>query len=84
MADEVVYEEGGLRYKEPVHPYRLETFSELPPVIIGPDNRCTCTASSDECPRRRVGRVQRCTLAELQQLDSEAVSRRAWQSGDDY
>jgi hypothetical protein len=29
MADEVVYEEGGLRYKEPVHPYRLETFSEL-------------------------------------------------------
>ncbi len=62
--------------------FYIATFVELPTVIIGPDGKCICTI--DQTCRnvdRRDG--QRCTLAELKQLDREAISRRAWQSGRD-
>ncbi len=68
------------RHERPVHTYRLETFEELPPLIVGPDGRCTCT-QADCCPLRRTGAAERCTLDDLRKLDREAQRRRAWQSG---
>lgn len=70
------------RFPEPSHPYRLERFDELGAFIFGPDGRCTCTVA-DYCPNRRKGCEERCTFGGLSRLNSEAVSRRAWQSGED-
>lgn len=70
------------RFGEPTHPYRLETLSELGSFIIGPDGRCTCTVT-DNCPLRKTGTQDRCTIRELKSCNSEAQSRRAWQSGGD-
>ncbi len=63
--------------------FSLQTFDELPPVIIGPDGKCVCT-KDDRCLNvdRRDG--NRCTLAELRLLNDQARARRAWQSGGDY
>jgi hypothetical protein len=68
------------RFAEPSHLYRLVNFSELPPRIVGPDGRCTCTCA-DYCPLERKGYEPRCTLKELEQLDHEAQVRRGYQSG---
>lgn len=61
--------------------FRLETFSELPPMIIGPDGKCICT-ESDRCMDVDKRDGMRCTLKELQTLDHVARCRRAWQSGE--
>jgi hypothetical protein len=68
------------RFEVPAHSYRLVTFTELPPRIIGPDNCCTCTCA-DYCPAGRTGSQPRCTLEELKRLNQEARFRHAWQSG---
>lgn len=62
---------------------RLETFTELPTMIIGLDGRCICTKSS-RCIDVDKRDDDRCTLRHLRQLDSEAMSRRARQSGEDW
>ncbi len=61
--------------------FRLQTFSELPPLIIGADGKCICTHAS-HCMDVDKRDGNRCTLAQLRDLDSQAVRRRAWQSGD--
>jgi hypothetical protein len=71
----------GRRFGAPAHPYSLAAFEELPPRIVGEDGRCTCTRDA-YCPLGRRGGQARCTLEELRRCDREAVSRRAWQSGD--
>lgn len=69
------------RYKEKPHPFKLVHFQELRSILIGPDGKCDCT-SEDKCINRHKTHKNRCTLKELDQLDSEASSRRAYQSGD--
>lgn len=61
--------------------FRLEGFVELPTIVIGPDDKCICTKTG-RCLNvdRRDG--CRCTLTELRLLDSQAISRRARQSGE--
>jgi hypothetical protein len=70
------------RFAAKPHPYTLTTFHELPPRIMGPDSKCTCTAC-DLCPLGRQGAAPRCTLEDLRDCDRDAIRRRAWQSGGD-
>jgi hypothetical protein len=60
---------------------RLVTFSELPTVVIGPDDKCICT-EADRCLDVDRKTRDRCTLKELKTLNSQAIFRRAWQSGE--
>ncbi len=62
--------------------FRLESFAELPTVVIGPDGKCICT-KHNRCRDvdRRDG--NRCTLEDLKRLDAQARDRRSWQSGDE-
>ena len=69
------------RYKEKPHQFKLVKLQELPAVLIGPDGKCDCT-SEDRCIDNHKMHKNRCTLKELEQLSSEACSRRARQSGD--
>lgn len=61
--------------------FRLEKFSELGTVVIGVDGKCICTVE-DRCLNVDKRDGLRCTLAQLRQLNSEAESHRAWQSGE--
>lgn len=63
--------------------FRLIHFSELPTVVVGPDDKCICTKDR-RCLNvdRRDG--NRCTLRELQQLNTDAMNRRARQAGEDF
>jgi hypothetical protein len=70
------------RYKEKPHQFKLVKLQGLPAFLIGPDGKCDCT-STDKCINSHKMHKNRCTLKELEQLSSEAVSRRAWQSGED-
>lgn len=63
--------------------FTLVELSDLPPVMIGPDGRCICTTEK-RCLNVDKRDGLRCTLAQLQQLNREAINRRAWQSGGDY
>ncbi len=69
------------RYKEKPHQFKLVRLQELPAFLIGPDGKCDCT-STDNCIDNHKRHKNRCTLKELEKLSSEAVSRRARQSGD--
>lgn len=61
----------------------LETFRELPAMIIGADGKCICTVG-DRCIDVDKRDDMRCTLQQLRALNSQASSRRARQSGDDW
>jgi hypothetical protein len=69
------------RYPEKPHQFKLVKLQELPAFLIGPDGKCDCT-STDNCIDNHKRHKNRCTLKELEKLSSEAVSRRARQSGD--
>ena len=62
--------------------FRLECFSELGAVVIGPDDCCICTVDS-RCRNVDKRSQERCTLEELETLDRQASYRRGWQSGGD-
>lgn len=69
------------RYKEKPHEFKLVHFQELRSILIGPDGKCDC-CTNDHCLNSHKMHKNRCTLEELKKLDSEASSRRAYQSGD--
>jgi hypothetical protein len=60
--------------------FKMVSFDILPSTIIGPDGRCICTKDK-ACLNVDKRSGERCTEAELDRLDREAVSRRNYQSG---
>lgn len=62
--------------------FRLVSLSDLPTVVIGADGKCICT-KDQRCLNVDRHDGERCTLEDLQRLNSEAIRRRAWQSGGD-
>ncbi len=62
--------------------FKLIKLDELPPMIIGADGKCICTADQ-RCMDVDKRDGQRCTLWELERLSNQASARRSYQSGED-
>lgn len=63
--------------------FSLVHFTELPSMVFGPDGHCICTEDS-KCVNVDKRTPDRCSIADMEKLDREAVIRRAWQAGEDF
>jgi hypothetical protein len=60
--------------------FTLHRFSELGTIVLDKEQKCICTVNK-RCMNVDKYDGQRCSLKQLQQLNDEAIRRRAWQTG---